>query len=47
VVATFGPRLRELVGYGVYQGLIGHIDKRPPTDLLGGDGPNPMVWDAI
>jgi ectoine hydroxylase-related dioxygenase (phytanoyl-CoA dioxygenase family) len=47
VVATFGPRLRELVGYGVYQGLIGHIDKRLPTDLLGGDGPNPMVWDAI
>lgn len=30
----FSPRLRELVGYGVYRGLIGHIDKRPATQLL-------------
>ena len=35
VVAGFEPRLRELVGYGIYTGLIGHIDKRPPSDLLG------------
>jgi ectoine hydroxylase-related dioxygenase (phytanoyl-CoA dioxygenase family) len=47
VAASFEPRLRELVGYGVYRGLIGHIDKRPPSDLLGDRGPNPMLWDAI
>jgi ectoine hydroxylase-related dioxygenase (phytanoyl-CoA dioxygenase family) len=31
----FSPRLRELVGYGVYRGLIGHIDKHSPVELLG------------
>lgn len=46
IAATFSPRLRELVGYGVYNGLIGHIDKRSPADLLDPDGvPNRMVWD--
>src|SRR5262245_41425521 len=42
----FSPRLRELVGYGVYDGLVGHIDKRDPKFLLGEarvDGG--MVWD--
>src|SRR5262245_5219575 len=31
----FSPRLRELVGYGVYRGLIGHVDKHSPVELLG------------
>jgi ectoine hydroxylase-related dioxygenase (phytanoyl-CoA dioxygenase family) len=45
VVATFEPRLQELVGYGIYRGLIGHIDKESPAELLGA-GPGPgMVWD--
>ncbi len=35
VAAGFAPRLRELVGYGVYHGLIGHIDKRDPVAMLG------------
>jgi len=46
LVATFEPRLRELVGYGVYQGLIGHIEKQSPEQRLldagAGDG---MLWD--
>jgi len=47
LVRTFSPRLQELVGYGIYNGLIGHIDKRAPKDLLaGGDGAS-MVWDAV
>jgi ectoine hydroxylase-related dioxygenase (phytanoyl-CoA dioxygenase family) len=47
VVADFEPRLRELVGYGIYTGLIGHIDKQPPASLLG-DPPAPsMVWDSL
>src|SRR5262245_26789646 len=28
MAARFSPRLRELVGYGVYNGLIGHIDRK-------------------
>jgi len=35
VAAGFSPRLRELVGYGIYHGLIGHIDKRDPVAMLG------------
>ena len=49
-VATFGPRLRRLMGYGVYLGLIGHVDKRsaeqvllPPQDESPDGG---IVWDA-
>jgi ectoine hydroxylase-related dioxygenase (phytanoyl-CoA dioxygenase family) len=34
-VRRFSPRLRELVGYGIYRGLIGHIDKHSPVELLG------------
>ncbi len=47
LVRGFSPRLRELVGYGVYNGLIGHIDKRSPAECVldaGSDGA--MVWDA-
>ena len=46
--AGFTPRLRQLVGYGIYSGLIGHIDKHDPVEMLG-DAPadGPMVWDQI
>jgi ectoine hydroxylase-related dioxygenase (phytanoyl-CoA dioxygenase family) len=48
VAAGFSPRLRELVGYGIYNGLIGHIDKHDPAEMLG-DAPaaDRMVWDAL
>jgi ectoine hydroxylase-related dioxygenase (phytanoyl-CoA dioxygenase family) len=47
LVRTFSPRLQELVGYGIYRGLIGHIDKhRPDKLLLGNDGEARMLWDA-
>jgi ectoine hydroxylase-related dioxygenase (phytanoyl-CoA dioxygenase family) len=46
IAKGFSPRLRELVGYGVYQMLIGHIDKRSPVELLGDDAPSTMVWDS-
>ena len=45
IAARFSPRLRQLVGYGIYRGLIGHIDKRDPAELLGDGDPAPMVWD--
>ena len=45
---TFGPRLRELCGFGVYSGLIGHIDRRSPADVVLGAAPSDgaMVWDV-
>ena len=49
-VRRFSPRLQELVGYGVYSGLIGHIDKRSPLELLAaGQGPaeHRMIWDVV
>ncbi len=54
-VERFPARLRELVGYGVYNMLIGHINKHSPEQLLLGDAPkagdagteSPMVWDRI
>jgi len=47
-VSRFPKRLRELVGYGVYTGLIGHINKHAPSEMLG-DPPesDTMIWDAI
>ena len=46
-VQQFEPRLRQLVGYGVYNMLIGHINKHSPEQLLLGDGTSHMVWDGI
>ena len=46
VARRFGPTLRRLVGYGIYNGLIGHIDKRTPEGLLDEAAPDqPLVWD--
>jgi ectoine hydroxylase-related dioxygenase (phytanoyl-CoA dioxygenase family) len=45
LVKTFPPRLRDLVGYGVYQGLIGHIDKKSPAQLLDGEATITSIWD--
>ena len=44
-VRGFSPRLRELVGYGVYQSLIGHIDKQSPAQLLTGEVGFKSIWD--
>jgi len=46
LVKNFSPRLQELIGYGVYQGLIGHIDKKMPAQLLSGEGGFKPIWDA-
>ena len=48
VAAGFPSRLRELCGYGIYNGLIGHINKHNPVEVLG-DAPEAgeMVWDAV
>ena len=45
VAQRFPPRLRELVGYGVYNGLIGHIDRKSPVKLLGDEAAHHMIWE--
>ncbi|MGQ0831543.1 MAG: phytanoyl-CoA dioxygenase family protein [Microthrixaceae bacterium] len=45
IATTFDQRLQQLCGYGVYFGLIGHIDKHDPIELLRGDAGLHMVWD--
>ena len=48
VAAGFSRRLRQLCGYGVYNGLIGHIDKHSPAEMLGEPpAEDRMVWDAV
>ncbi len=45
-IRTFPDRLRELIGLGIYRGLIGHIDKRVPANLLFGSDVDPqLIWD--
>lgn len=45
-VEHFSRRLQELVGYSMYNGLIGHIDKQHPGKmLLGSNHPANLVWD--
>jgi ectoine hydroxylase-related dioxygenase (phytanoyl-CoA dioxygenase family) len=48
VAAGFSARLRELCGYGIYNGLIGHIDKHSPAEMLGeAPAEDRMVWDVV
>ena len=51
-VRTFRARLRRLCGFGIYNGLMGHIDKQDPAKVLLGPAPDDsgadgMVWDDI
>ena len=46
-VRGFEPRLRELCGFGVYNYLIGHIDKRSPASVLLDGDAGEMVWDVV
>jgi ectoine hydroxylase-related dioxygenase (phytanoyl-CoA dioxygenase family) len=45
IARRFPTRLRELVGYSIYNGLIGHIDKTHPAKLLDADSDNTLIWD--
>lgn len=45
-IRRFDPRLQELVGFGTYNGLIGHIDRQTPAErLLGAGSASKIVWD--
>jgi ectoine hydroxylase-related dioxygenase (phytanoyl-CoA dioxygenase family) len=42
----FPRRLQELCGYSIYNGLIGHIDKQHPGQLLlGAEQDSSLVWE--
>jgi len=45
IAKRFSPRLRKLVGYGIYRGLLGHIDKCSPVDLLDGVPPKRVLGE--
>jgi ectoine hydroxylase-related dioxygenase (phytanoyl-CoA dioxygenase family) len=44
MAATFPRRLQQMLGYGVYRGLMGHVDKQDPGMLLDPDIETDMVW---
>ena len=45
-IKAFPRRLQELVGVGIYNGLLGHIDKMHPGKyLFGGNDEANLVWD--
>ena len=44
-VRRFGSQLRELCGFDTYHGLIGHIDRQTPAEVLLGVAGGEMVWD--
>jgi ectoine hydroxylase-related dioxygenase (phytanoyl-CoA dioxygenase family) len=41
LVRTFSPRLQELIGYSLYNGVFGHINRTHPKQLLDDDGVDP------
>ena len=45
IARGFSPALRKLAGFGTYRGLIGHINKCSPVDLLDGAGPRRVVGE--
>jgi ectoine hydroxylase-related dioxygenase (phytanoyl-CoA dioxygenase family) len=46
MVLTFPPRLQELVGYGVYMGVLGHIDRESPADFFRGSHAQPGISET-
>ena len=47
LVAGFPTRLRELVGYGVYRGLQGHVAGQDPGSWFDDDIESDLVWNRI
>lgn len=47
VVATYPRRLQELIGYGMYKNVMGHVDRAHPLTLLGLDVEPDMVWEKM
>lgn len=47
VVAGYPRRLQELIGYSLYQNVMGHVDREHPLTLLGLDVKPDMVWERM
>jgi ectoine hydroxylase-related dioxygenase (phytanoyl-CoA dioxygenase family) len=45
IAKGFSPRLQKLVGYGIYRGLLGHIDKCSPVHLLDETPPRRVIGE--
>jgi hypothetical protein len=45
--ATYPERLQRLLGYGLYQRLLGHVDERAPWVALGADVERRLIYDDI
>ena len=46
-VAALPGRLHRMVGYGVYRGLIGHVDQVDPGSWLDPETETDMVWKRM
>jgi ectoine hydroxylase-related dioxygenase (phytanoyl-CoA dioxygenase family) len=46
-VAQFPERLRRLVGYGVYRGLVGHVDQVDPITWFDPSASTDLVWSKL
>ena len=46
-VAGYPPRLRQLIGYSTYRGLLGHVDQRDPQTLIDPSVETHMVWERM
>ncbi len=46
-VATLPPRLKRLVGYGVYRGLLGHVAGEDPGSWVDDDVESDLIWKRI
>jgi len=47
MAATFPRRLQQMLGYGTYKGLMGHVDQEDPGVLLDPDIETDMVWKRM
>jgi ectoine hydroxylase-related dioxygenase (phytanoyl-CoA dioxygenase family) len=47
LVAAMPRRLQELIGYSIYRAVMGHVDRRHPSFLLGTERPLGMIWDEL
>ena len=46
-VAQLPERLHRMVGYGVYRGLIGHVDQVDPTTWFDPSAATTLVWSQL
>jgi len=44
LAVEFPRRLQELIGYGGFRGLMGHVEKQDPGVLLDPDVESKMIW---